>query len=363
MSERGKYEISEKEIEVSNLFSKLGYFTRCHLQIYPIDLRNQASDIDVFAAKFDSHLTPETNLIEVKEGYGKTTELFQLFGFKTYFHPNTAYLICKEILDTTLQISKKLDIRALSFDRLQEIVERDLKFAEERKSIVIDIERSDLERTIDYLLIIKKNQEELFWRYHYLWLETNPYSRFYNFQSLFQKSLDLEEKIHDGELARALHWYEQELFCVSLLDAISIASDCISLKQNQVSQYIQDKFYNIGTSKEGKLKVKKGIETLVEQIDKLSKGMIKVAPIEVIPSYVSNLIALVTFLIKNAPYVQSYLLVDSNVQKMNLKGKSKRFAEFATSELQSKKIEEMNSRLLNILYEGKPISITFNDFV
>jgi hypothetical protein len=363
MSDRGKYEISEKEIEVANLFSRLGYFVRCHLQIYPTDLRNQASDIDVFAARFDSHLTPETNLVEVKEGYSKPTELFQLFGFKTYFHPNTTYLICKEILEPTLQISKKLDIRALSFDRLHEIVERDLKFAAERKSTVVELERSDIEKTIDYLLIIKKNQDELFWRYHYLWLETNPYSRFYSLQSLFSKSLNLEEEIHEKELVEALHWYGQELFCLSLLDAISIASDCISLNQNQVTQFIQDRFYNIGTSKEGKLKVRKGIATLVEQIDKLSKGMIKMAPIEVIPGYVGNLISLVLFLIKNAPYVQPYLLVDSNVQKINLKGKSKRFTEFATSELQSKKIEEMNSRLLDILYEGKPISMIFDDFV
>jgi hypothetical protein len=142
-----------------------------------------------------------------------------------------------------------------------------------------------------------------------------------------------------------------------------MASDCISLKPDQITQYVQDKFYNIGSSKEGKLKVRKGIATLVEQIDKLSKGMVKAKPIEVIPGYVSNLIGLVLFLIRNAPYVQSYLLVDSNVQKISLKGKSKRFAEFANSELQSKKIEEMNSNLLNILYEGKPISIIFNDFI
>jgi len=363
VSEKRKYDISEKEVEVANLFSRLGYFTRCHIQIFPIEFRSQASDIDVFATKFDSHLTPEVNLIEVKEGYGKVTELFQLFGFKTYFHPCTAYLVARDILETTLQIAKKLDIRAVTSERLKEIVGRDLKMAEERKRIFTDLETVDLERVMDSLSIIKKSDEELFWRYHYLWLEVDPYQKFYHLQSLFMRALELETRIKDEDLAKALNWYKQELFCLSLLNAISIAYDCIDLNQTQVSHFIEDRFYNVGTSKEGKLKVKKGIETIMGQIDKLSKGMIKVAPVEVIPSYVGNLTTLVMFLIKNAPYVQSYLLIDDNVQRTNLKGKSKSFKEFSTAEIQSKRVEEMNSILLRVLYDGRPFSITFNDFI
>jgi len=363
MIEKRKYEVSEKEIEVANLFSRLGYFTRCHIQIFPIEFKTQASDIDVFATRFDSHLSPEMDLIEVKEGYGKVTELFQLLGFKTYFHPSQAYLVAKDVMETTLQISKKLGVQAATFDRLREIVERDLKLAEERKRISVDLTYADIERVIDYLSIIKRSQDELFWRYHYLWLEVDPYEKFYHLQSLFARSLDLENRTKNEQLSKALEWYKQELFCLSLFGAILIAYDCIGLNQDQVLRFIEDRFYNVGTSKEGKQKVKKGIETLVEQIDKLSKGMIKVAPVEVIPSYVKDLAILVKFLIKNAPFVQSYLLVDDNVQKTNLKGGSKSFKEFTTLEIQAKRVEEMNGILLKILYEGKPISITFNDFI
>ncbi len=150
---------------------------------------------------------------------------------------------------------------------------------------------------------------------------------------------------------------------MSLITAISIAYDSFNLKPEQISKYIVDKFYNIGTSKEGKLRVKKGVDTLVEQLKKLSNDMIEVPSIEVIPHYVKDLILLVRFMLSNAPYVQSYLLLDHNVQKTSLKGKPTRFNQFATSKVQFEKIKEMNSILFKILYNGKPISNTFNSFV
>lgn len=354
--------ISPKEIEVTNFFSKLGYFTRCHLQIFPLDMKNSASDIDVLSIKFDKHLNQDKILAEVKEGHGKISELFQLFGFKTYFRQCSAYLICKEVLDTTLKVSKKLDIRAITFERLTEIVVKDLNF-ESKNSIFVELLLEDVEKIIENLGAIKEAREDLYWKYHYLWLEVDPYKRFYQYQFLFAKAQELLEGEQSQEKLKALNWYKQELFCLSLTAAIEIAFDCININQNKLAEYIQDKFYNIGTSKEGKLKIKKGIDTLVDQIAKLSDGKLMVSSVEIIPGYVSNLVLLIEFLIRNSPYVQSYLLMDSNLQKINLKGKSKNFREFALQEIQSKRIEELNVLLLKILYDGRPIKQTFEDFV
>ena len=66
---------------------------------------------------------PETILAEVKEGYGKISELFQTFGFKSYLQPTSTYFVSKEILDITRNISKKLGIHAVTYDRLNEIVQ------------------------------------------------------------------------------------------------------------------------------------------------------------------------------------------------------------------------------------------------
>jgi hypothetical protein len=358
-----KYEISEKELEVANLFSMIGYFTRCHLQIYPVDLKNNASDIDVLGIKFDNRLTTETVLVEVKEGYGKVSELFQFFGFKSYFQPNDAYLITKNILDVTRHTSKKLGIHALTFKRLKEIVEREVRYAEERELKSVSLERKDLEKIIDNLLIIKKSQEDLYWKYHYLWLEVDPYLRLFNLQSMFSASRELEEKLKSKEETEALEWFQQEIFCLTIIAAVSIASDCIDLEQDQIDSFVQDKFYNIGTSKEGKLKVKKGVEKIVGLIDKLSQGTIKVDPIEVIPQYVDGLIDLVKFVIANSAYIQYYITIDSNVQKLNLKGKGDNFRNLAISELQAKMVEKLNTQMLWILYKGKPISMIFKNFV
>jgi hypothetical protein len=363
LSAKEKYVISEKEIEVSNLFSKLGYFTRCHLQIYPTDLKNNASDIDVIAIKHDSHLVPETILIEVKEGYGRVSELFQVFGFKSYFQPTTTYLVSREILEVTKHISKKLGIHALTFERLNEIVQKDLRYATERKWLSVPLERKDLERIIDHLLAIKKMHEDLYWKYHYLWLETDPYLKLFSLQNLFSLSRDLENASKETDVKEAIEWYQQEIFCLSVLATLSIAYDCMDLAGKDISEYIQDRFYNIGTSKEGKMKVKRGVDTLIQLIDKLSKGSVKVDPIEVIPNYVDSIVDLVKFIISNSSYIQYYLTIDSNVQKLNLKGKGDNFRHLAVSELQSEMVEKLNTKVLSILYNGKPVSMTFKNFV
>ncbi|MDR2720383.1 MAG: hypothetical protein LBC03_06245 [Nitrososphaerota archaeon] len=358
-----KYKISEKEIEVANLFSKIGYLVRCHLQIYPVDLKNNASDIDVLAMKFNHRLTPETVLVEVKEGYGKVSEFFQFFGFKSYFHPDATYFVCNNILEVTRQISKKLGIHALTFKRLNEIVERDVRKAEELKLTDVPLDVKDIEKIMDNLLTIKKKHEDLYWKYHYLWLEVDPYLRLFNLQSMFFTSCELDDKFKSQEEMEALEWFQQELFCLTIIATVLIAYDCIDLEQDQIGAFIQDKFYNLGTSKEGKLKVKKGVEQLISLIDKLSPGAAKVDSIEVIPQYVDTLVDLVKFVISNSAYIQCYIIIDSNIQKLTLKGKGDNFRKLVTSKVQSEKIEKLNTQILKILYKNKPISMTFKNFV
>jgi len=354
--------LSKREVDVDNLFSRLGYFTRFHIQVFPIDFKNNASDIDVYAVRFSSHLNPDLKLIEVKEGYGTVTDLFQLFGFKSYFQESEAFLIAQKIHDTTREIAKNLGVSVFTFDRLKELVRSELEWIEERKRISVDLDLEHLKKTINYLRIIKSLDEELFWTYHYLWLETNPFRKLSHLQRLFSKARILEDNANKVA-SDALDWYLREIFCLSLLASVGVAFDCIDLRQSQVFPYIENKFYNIGSTKEGKLKVKEGIDKLAEQIEKLSKGMIKVPSIDLVPTYVDNLSKLVDKLMRNAAFVQSYLLIDNNVFRINLKGETRNLKEFTTSEIQYKTVREINNLMLKVLYEGNAIDVTFKDFV
>jgi len=353
--------ISPKEAEVDNLFSKLGFFTRAHIQIFPSDFKASASDIDVLAVEFNPYLIPEFNIIEVKEGPAKITTLFQLYGFKTYFGNCNAYYVAREIYGTTLEISRRLGIRTLSHDRLVSLVGQQLRRAKERKRISVDLETTHLGSVINYLSAIRQMDPELFWRYHYLWLEKNPYDKFYQLQRLFGKVRKLESSEEPARKATA--WYKREIFILALLSLCLMAQDCIDIDSAGIFPYVEDRFYNIGTSKEGKLKVEKGISILVEQIEKLSHGLIKAPMVEILPSYVEDLARLVKLLVKDAAYAQSYLSIDNNVHRTNLREESKNLKEFTTSEFQYQRMRELNGLLLDILYEGDPIEVVFNDFV
>jgi len=356
-----RYNISPKEAEVDNLFARLGFFTRSHIQIFPSDFKTNASDIDVLAIRFNPYLIPEFNVIEVKEGRSKVTKLFQLYGFKSYFGNCNAYYVAEEIYDTVIEVSKKLGIRTLSHSRLMTLVHQELKRAERRKRIFVDLDVGHLEKIMDYLSIIKKFDEELFWKYHYLWLEKNPYKKFYQLQRLFRKTRDVDT--HKGSTGEAIAWYKREIFSLSLVTAALMAYDCIDLRSEDLFSYVENKFYNVGTSKEGKLKVQEGISTLTEQIEKISQGLIKVPKVEIVPSYVEDLVRLLNILIMDAPYVQSYLLINNNIHRTNLRGESKNLNEFTSAEIQYKRLVELNGLLLKVLYEGGPAEVVFNDFV
>lgn len=353
--------ISPKEVEVDNLFAKLGFFTRSHIQIFPLDLRNSASDIDVFAVRFNPYLIPEFNIIEVKEGRAKITKLFQLYGFKSYFGNCNAYYVAKEIYETVQEISKMLGIRTLSHDRLMALVYQELRRVEKKKKIFVDLDVSHIQKIVNYLSTIKGLDEELFWKYHHLWLEIDPYKKFYHLQRLFNKVRKIES--NDNLAQEAIAWYKREIFTLSLVTISLMAYDCIDMNPSKIAAYVKDRFYNIGTSKEGKLKVEKGISKLVEQIEKLSKGLIEVPPVEIVPSYVKDLVKALILLITDAPYAQSYILINNNIYRTNLKGESKNLKEFTTADIQYKRLKELNNLVLNILYNGKPIDVAFNDFV
>lgn len=356
-----QFNISPKEAEVDNLFTKLGYFTRSHIQIFPLDLKNSASDIDVFAIRFNPYLNPEVNIVEVKEGRARVTKLFQLYGFKSYFANCNAYYIAEEIYETVLEVSKKLGIRTLSHANLMALVGQELRRAEKKKKIFVDLDVSHIRKMIDYLSVIKRHDQELFWKYHYLWLETNPYKRFYHLQTLFDKARKIEPE--ESLIQNALAWYQREIFTLALVTVGLMAYDCIDLNSKNLFSYVEDRFYNIGTSKEGKLKVEKGISILIEQIEKLSEGRIKVPRVEIIPSYVEDLVELLRLFIMDAPYVQAYLMINNNVFRTNLKGESRNLKEFTTAEIQYQRMKVLNNLLLKVLYKGAPINMVFNDFL
>lgn len=356
-----KYNISTKEAEVDNLFARLGFFTRSHIQVFPIDLRTSASDIDVLAIRFNPYLIPEFNLIEVKEGSSKVSKLFQLYGLKSYFGNSNAYYVVEGTYDTVVEISKHLGIRTLSHSRLMTLVRKELKRAERRKRIFVDLDESHIRKTVDFLSLIKKLDQELYWRYHYLWLETDPYKKFYDLQRLFKKVREADTS--EDPTKEAIAWYKREIFTLSVVAVGLMAYDCIDLESDTLYSYVENRFYNIGTSKEGKLKIEKGISMLVEQIEKLSEGQIKVPKTEIVPSYVQNLVKLLTLFIMDTPYVQSYLLIDNSIYRTNLRGESKNLKEFTSADIQYRRMKELNELLLKVLYEGEPTEIVFNDFV
>ena len=109
----------KQEIAVSNFFSKLGYFTRFHVQLYPKD--GKISDIDVYCIKFDNHLMPTRNIIETKRSNDSSTAIFQLFGLKNFYENCNAFFVIEKVSQRTISITDKLNIKVYSFSRLREL--------------------------------------------------------------------------------------------------------------------------------------------------------------------------------------------------------------------------------------------------
>ena len=116
----------KEEIIVANLFAKLGYFTRFHIQIYPEEGdTGQLSDIDVFTIKFDNLLMPTKNIIETKRSSDKVSALFQLYGFRKYFDNCNVFFVNKKSSNRNFKVANKLDIKAYSISRFKNLTKKD----------------------------------------------------------------------------------------------------------------------------------------------------------------------------------------------------------------------------------------------
>ena len=339
-----------EEIKVSNFFSKLNYFTRFHVQLYP--RAGKISDIDVFCIKFDKHLCPTRNIIETKRGSESTSAIFQLHGLKSYFENCNAFFINKTINYRTFKITDRLNIKVYSYNRLNKILENDLN------QNCIDLSLSDGEKIIKYLEIIKKIiDSELFWNYNLVWLEQNPFMKLVKLQEMFKQTEDL---YLENEKNYALLWFRKELFILSFLSILEICSKCIQLNNNQINYYIEDQFYNLGSSKKAKMNLKNGVDSLLDIVEKKIDKKIDFK-LDIIPSWVPFLSKVVKVLISNSRYANSYLLINDQILKAEIIGKPKNISYFCP-ELTKKILPSINSDILKILHKEHILS-DFNNYV
>lgn len=344
---------SKEEIQVSNLFSKLGYFTRSHIQIYPEEGdTSQISDIDVFTIKFDNMLLPTKNIIETKRSSDKVSALFQLFGFRKYFDECNVFFVNKGPSHKNFKVANKLNIKAYSFNRLKQLTKKDQTY----KSIDLTYENG--QNLIKYLKRIKKIKKSLYWNYHYLWIEKNPFRKLNEIQEMFKETEDLYNKFSEDE---AFLWFRSELFLMAFLTVIEISSKCIALDNYYINNFIKDQFYNLGTSKQRKLEIKVAVDTLLKIIKENMDEEIDLT-LELIPDWIDLLTKIVKTMIKNARYINAYLLVNENVHKSQIIGNPKNIIEFTYNELERDIISSINTDLLKILHK-EHIKTDFNNFV
>lgn len=342
------------EANVTNLFIEMGYFARPHIQIFPQDATQQISDIDVLAVKYDQHLNRHLVLIEVKKDSNKIVDLFKLYGFKSFFGNPETYFISEKIPNNFLNIAKTLEIKTISFKMLRHITRKEQSYIQEE---FID---KDIDSTDNFLRIIRdKYDKEIYWKYRYLWLERNPYARFFDIQRLFSKTNSLPENSIE------VLWFRKELFLQGFLTHLDISSDCVGIEQDKIDQYIEDKFYDIGSSKEGKLKIKQGVDSLtniIKQFSDASGEKIELPSIDVVPKYLKNLIFLIKRTINNAPYVNQYLMLNDLIYRSNLHGKQSSIDTVSKVKQQSAELKNTNDLVLRILHDGT-VKPDFNNFV
>lgn len=343
-----------EEVQAANLLIGSGYLVRPHIQIYPDEFTGKMTDIDVFATKFDSNMNQSILLVECKKGTQKFADLFKLYGFKTYYGNCQAMFISDNIGAEFRETSDKLGIRATSFQTLISIVKQSGETIDERYT------EDDLANVEEFLKDVKEYDKELYWRYHYVWLERDPFRRFYHLQRLFSMSM----KANQGELAESpsLVWYRREVFILSLMCLAEMSSYCADVEQKRLGAYIESRFYDIGTPKEGKEKIRRGVDALVKKIEELSGEPMGFKGLELIPSYVTELVPIVKRFVARPKYAQSTLLLDDLIYRKNLHALSMNIAKLAKSSYQSEDVKAINNAALKILCEG-PITAEFNDFV
>ena len=344
----------EEEILVSNLFSKLGYFTRFHIVIYPYDgEKRQLSDIDVFTLKFDNLLLPTKNIIETKRGTDKSSALFQLYGFQKYFENCNVFFVNQRTSHKNINVANKLNIKAYSFNRLKNLTIKEQVYRS------IDINFKDGKKLIKYINKIKQINNILYWDYHSLWVEKNPYRKLSDIQEIFKIT---EEIYDDFSNEEAFLWFRRELFLMAFISIIEIASICISIDNYTINSYIKDQFYNLGTSKERKIEIKSAVDSLLSIIKENTDLEIDNLTLDLIPPWTDSLTKIVKIIIKNARYANSYLLSNENVHKSYIIGSPQNISNFAYNDIEKRMISSINSELLKILHK-EHVKTEFNHFL
>lgn len=341
----------KKEIEVSNFFSNLGYFTRTHVQLYPKD--GKISDIDVLCIRFDNQLVERRNIIEVKKSNDSYSAIFQLYGLKTYFGNCEALFVSDKISIRTLKITKDLGIKAYSF--------RTLKKIKENNSVLksIDLELPHLMKIHNtYLNRIKELNSDIYWEYNEIWLERDPYFKLYKIQTLFKMTEELLLSYSEDE---AILWIRKELFMLGFISIHEIASDCIELDFDLINKYIEEKYYNLGMQKDKKLQLKEGIDKLIGLFEK-KEGIHLEIKFEIIPEWIHILDTCVKRIISNTLYAQENLLLNERIFKSFLIGNPTSVREITKNAKKIDILTKVNIDILKILHR-EHIKLDFNNFI
>lgn len=86
----------------------------------------------------------------------------------------------------------------------------------------------DIEKCTNFLDNIKHHiDNQLFWRYHYLWLERDPFSKFIHIHNIFSRT---NQPFDENKLQAELRWFRSELFMQGFLCCIEMASECFVLE-------------------------------------------------------------------------------------------------------------------------------------
>lgn len=340
----------KEEIEVSNFFARLGYFTRFHVQLYPKE--GKISDIDVLGAKFENHLFPTRNIIETKRSSNSTKAIFQLYGLKNFYKNCNAFFVNNKISYNTFKITNELDIKVYSFDRLKNLSKKDIKYPS------IDINEEKGYELIGFIDTIKRDVDNsLFWEYHGLWLENNPFKRLNTIKEMFEVT---DEFYGDHKDKKAFLWLRKELFALAFLSILEIASRCIELDNFTINTYIEDQFYNLGTTKDRKLQLKEGLDVVLRIFQEKTGEKIDFK-FDIIPEWSNLLIRVVKKIINNANYANKYLLINEQVLKSFIMDRPRNI-EIFTDRMTQKVLPSINSDILQILHK-EHIFEDFNDYI
>lgn len=202
---------------------------------------------------------------------------------------------------------------------------------------------------------------EIYWKYNYLWLERDPFTKFSQIQNIFTHTSKVLDNNSDPKY---LTWFRNELFIHAFIAVIDISSICFSIEKNDLYQFIKEKFYNMGTTKEGKMKIKKGTDDLIKLVEELTggKGQISIPRIEIVPDYIDKLGILTEHIINKSLFIQKYLLTNDFILRSFLHGKSISINALNLPKGQTDDMKYINDLLLRILHNG-PINFDFNNYL